>query len=182
MPPKDLNAEKIAPLSRDYEKGLILEGNTQIMSFRIKTFQAFVDRLLLVAGKQIGKVLLYQLGGEIGRTAMRYSKEEGSIASEDDAKAALDNIMRLGGWGRFADLTKRIENKKEVYVFTHANCPLCFERKASEPICDLMRGVYAGLIEQYLGRKAIESIESRCAALGHQNCVFQVTIGPPIAV
>ncbi len=177
---KQLNIEKVTPLSRDYEKGLILEGKARIMSFRVKTFQAFIDRLILVAGKQIGRVLLYQLGNEIGRTAMRYSKEEDVIGSEEDAKAAIDNVLRLRGWGTFVSLTKRIENKKDVYALVHAHCPLCFERTAAEPICDLMRGVFAGLIEEYLGRKAIESKEIACTALNHRNCVFEVTLGPSI--
>lgn len=127
-------------LSRDEKRGLVLEDSKRVLTFRISTFQALIDRLIGMAGAKVGKTILYQLGNEIGQTGLRYSKDR--IVADNLVKV-FDSVLRARGWGRVLSLEKKHENS--VYVFTTADCPICYERSGRvEPICDLMRSVLAG--------------------------------------
>jgi predicted hydrocarbon binding protein len=162
-----------ADLRRKFEEGLILEGAQRILSFRVQTFQALVDRLLEVTGRSKGRVLLTQIGNEIGHAAMGYSRDR--IRTQNDLAPILDNILKHRGWGKCLSIEETTESDKSIFTATMENCPLCFERKPTHAACDIMKGIVSAWIEAYLGRKAADATETKCAGLGEAHCVFQVT-------
>ncbi len=161
------------PLERDVEKGWILEGKIRIMSLRAKTFQSFVDKLVVVAGPAVSAVLLGQMGAEIGRSEFAYSKDE--IHTEEDLVRLGDRFLRLRGWGRIIKAETRKEDGKSIYTYSIADSILSHERQAKVPTCHLIRGLVVGWLEAYLGKKSVGSVERECASLGSQNCVFDIT-------
>jgi predicted hydrocarbon binding protein len=167
--------EPLEKISRDEKKGLILENASRIISFELDTLQASVDRLTKVSGERVTEVLIFQMGSEIGRVSFDHWRDE--IKSDSDAGRVFDRVMRLRGWGRCLNLEKQDrEDGKIVYVFNTADCPVCSDRKATKPTCDLMRGIVSGWLEGYLGRKPSEVTETTCAAIHGQLCVYELTI------
>jgi predicted hydrocarbon binding protein len=159
-------------ISRDLENGYLFVDGERIFAFRIKTFQAFMDRLNVLAGKPVSQVLSDQMGKAIGHTAMDYSKDH--VHSVEDLWKVADELLSQRGCGRCMGGEKRAENGTNRFIFRLKGIPTSYERKATEPTCHVMRGVVQGWIEGYLGRNAVSSSEIRCVSTGSSECVFEV--------
>lgn len=125
-------------MSRDLENGWLLESGRRIVSFRIKTYQAFVNKMTIIAGQRVAQTLLYQMGNEMGRAAFTNSRKD--VHSLKDAWRVFDRVLAHHGWGRCVDLTERIHGNSVVFVVTVKGCPLCDDRRSEEPSCDVLRG------------------------------------------
>jgi predicted hydrocarbon binding protein len=171
LPYTELQPGSSENLTRDLERGLILEDGKRIISFRIATFQSIVKRLIELAGDKVARTLLYQIGNEIGRVALRYSRDK--ILADNNVKV-FDDVLRLRGWGRCLGLDRK-NGSDDAYVFTMADCPICSGVRGAAPMCDMMRGLVTGWMETFLDKKAIQSVEQDCAAVEGRLCVFEVT-------
>ena len=159
-------------LRRRQEDGWILEGEERILSFRVNTFQGVLDHLYSMAEPKVGKTVLYQIGQDMGRAAFAYSKKD--MPSEDHWKI-LDEVLSVRGWGRCVSVNRINDAPYVTYAYTISDCPICFNRKATEPMCDIVRGIVTGWQESIIGRKAESSDETRCAATGAKFCIFHVS-------
>ena len=131
-----------------------------------------LDRLYSMTESKPGKTVLNQIGQDLGRAAFDYSKN--TIASEDHWKN-LDEILSRRGWGRCVSVNRINDEPYVTYAYTIRDCPICYNRKATEPMCDIVRGIVTGWQESILGRKAEASDETRCAATGAKFCIFHVS-------
>ena len=159
-------------LRRRQEDGWILEGEERILSFRVTTFQTALDHIYSMVGSKVGKTVLNQIGQDIGHTAFAYSKNE--ITSEDHWKI-LDEVLSVRGWGRCVSVNKINNDPHATYAYTIRDCPFCYNRKATEPMCDIFRGVVTGWQESVIGKKADASDETHCVATGAKFCIFHVS-------
>ena len=171
MPFTELEPGSYEDLTRDKEHGLILEDGKRVVSFRLATFQALVNRLIEMAGEKVGRTLLFQMGCEIGRVGLRYSKEK---ILENNVAKVFDDVIRHRGWGRCLGIEKQ-GNDPNVFIITMTDCPLCYGQKSAESTCDLMRGIVTGWMEALLDRKPVRSFETDCGAVKGPLCVFEVS-------
>ena len=148
-----------------------VEANLASSTYR-ELAKSIIDSLTTMAGEKVTKVILHQLGEEIGRTAFNYSEDQ--ILS-DNLVDALDHVLSIRGWGRVLDLDEIDHGSHVTYVCTIEGCSLCFRRVATNPTCDITRGIVTGWLESLVERKAESSIETACIATGSQLCVFRVT-------
>ena len=169
--PTDLKLPELRKLDRDEQNGLILEDGNRILSFRLTTFQALIERLSAMAGDKVAKTILNGLGREIGKTTFEYSRHK--LAPENLGEI-FDQVVRSRGWGRC--LSIQSQPNEPVYAVTMANCPLCYEQEANEPKCDLMRGLVTGLLEAFSHKTARSAVETNCAAIGGKFCIFEITM------
>jgi predicted hydrocarbon binding protein len=171
LPFTELESGSYEDLTRDKEHGLLLEDGKRVVSFRLATFQALVNRMTEMAGDKVGKTLLFQMGSEIGRVGLRYSKEK---ILEDNVAKVFDKVIRHRGWGRCLGIEKQ-GNNANAFIITMSDCPLCYGQKSAESTCDLMRGIVTGWMEALLERKSIRSVETDCGAVKGPLCVFEVS-------
>lgn len=167
-------AKQAPKLSRDEEKGWILEDGVHIISFRLNTFQIFLDSLVSVVGLKIAVALMHRMGNAIGHATMQYARDE--VRRDDDLGKVLDKVLLTRGWGRCVEASKKHEGGRALYVFKLSGTPVSQEHKATEPTCQLIRGLLAGLVEAYHGRGGAESVEKECVAVGGKHCIFEVTL------
>jgi predicted hydrocarbon binding protein len=158
-------------LRRRQEDGWILDGEERIISFRVKTFQAVLGHVYSIAGSKVGKTLLNQIGQDMGRATFDYSKSD--VRSEDHWKI-LDEVMSVRGWGRCVSVNRINDDPYVTYAYTIRECPICYNQKSAEPMCDIVRGIVTGWQESIIGRKAESSYETRCTATGAKFCIFHV--------
>ena len=125
-----------------------------------------------MAGETVTKIMLHQIGEEIGRTAFNYSSDQ--ILS-DNLVDALDHALSIRGWGRVLDLDETDHGSHVTYECTIEGCPLCFKRVSTNPTCEIMRGIVTGWLESLVEKKAESSIENSCVTTGSQLCVFRLT-------
>jgi predicted hydrocarbon binding protein len=159
-------------LKVDKERGWLLESDSRIISFRVKTFQAFIDRLAAMAGSQVAATVLYGMGTEIGHNVFLYAKDR--IKSDDDLGRVADEVMATNGWGRCLQMTKRSGEGKTVYTFTLSGTPFSHERESGEPTCHILRGALAGGVGSFVDKKAKACVEKECASMGASHCVIEV--------
>ena len=125
-----------------------------------------------MAGGVVTKTIFYLVGNAIGRRSLEYSKD---IITTDNLADVIDNVLSLRGWGRLASLNKRESPNAVIYEFTLLGCIVCEKSTAKEPICDIMRGIFAGWLDAFLQKKARSCVETGCKATGGSSCVFEVT-------
>jgi len=162
------------PISRDREKGWVLEDGKRLVTFRLKTFRSYENRLISLVGGRIGEMLLYQMGNEIGRTAFEYSRE--AIRSEADLGTVLDSVLSARGWGRCGPFQKQDGAGKVIYVVQLTGTPSSDSRIATKPSCHIERGLVAGYLEAYSGKKVQSHSESSCVVTGGQFCTFEIVL------
>jgi predicted hydrocarbon binding protein len=160
----ELKAKPIEKLERQEQDGWILEDGERILSFRVGTFQSIHDCVTAMVGEKVSKIILHQIGQEIGKTSFNYSRDQ---IPSDNPVEALDHVLSVQGWGRVLDLDKTDHGPSVTYACSVKGCPLC-------PTCDIMRGILSGWLESFVQKKP-ENIENACMAKGSQPCVFRVT-------
>ena len=167
------NLKPIPDLERRAQEGSVYEGEERVITFRAATFQLFIDTVTGMAGSKVAKTIFYLVGDAIGRRTYEYSK--GQEITLDNSVDVLDGVLSARGWGRLVSM-KVTETPKEVtYESTFTHCIICHNRKAQEPICDVVRGIFAGWLETFVGKKASSCIEVECGAMGGNSCVFKTT-------
>jgi predicted hydrocarbon binding protein len=163
-------------ISRDKEKGWVIEDTKRLVTFRIKTFQSLIDRLTSLVGSRVSETILSQLGNEIGHVTFDYSREV--IKSEADLGPVLDNVLADRGRGRCTDFEKQARDGKTIYTVRTRGSPLSHERTSATATCRLVGGIVSGYLEAYLGKKAQSYVERECESRGNQFCVFETAFTP----
>jgi predicted hydrocarbon binding protein len=160
-------------ISKDREKGWVVEDDKRLVTFRLKTFQAFENRLISLVGDAVSTMILYQMGNEIGRVALDYARE--LIKSESDLGPVLDSILSARGWGRCGVFLKGTRDGKITFTLQATGIPSSHERKSVKPTCDIEGGIVCGFLEAYFGKKAQSHAELACLSTGNQYCIFETT-------
>lgn len=160
-------------ISRDGEKGWVVEDGKRLVTFRLKTFQSFENRLISLVGDNVSKMILYQMGNEIGRVAYDYSRE--AIKSEADLGPVLDSILSVRGWGRCGAFAKETRDGKITFTLRATETPSSHERTSVKPTCFVESGIASGFLEAYSGKKAQSHSELACVSTGSQYCIFATT-------
>ena len=160
-------------ISRDRKKGWVVEDAKRLVTFRLSTFQSFENRLISLVGDQVSKMILYQMGNEIGRVAYDYSRE--AIKSEADLGPVLDKVLTDRGWGRCGVFVKETHDGKITFTVHATETPSSHERTSVKPICNIESGIASGFLEAYAGKKAQSHAELACVSTGSQYCIFETT-------
>ena len=160
-------------MERHENEGSIYEGDERVITFRAATFQLIIEKVRGMAGDIVSQTIFYQLGIAIGRRAFAYSKVD--KAAPDNLEKEIDAVLNLRGWGRVVSLTNRETSNEVTYEYTFKDCIICHKYTAEKPVCDMVRGIFVGWLESYLGKKANSSKETECRATGKNVCIFTVT-------
>lgn len=168
----EFKPEPFEKFERQERDGWIFEDGERILSFRVTTFQSILDRVSATAGEKVTKIILHQMGKEVGKTAFNHSTER---MLADNLAEALDHALSIRGWGRVLDLNRTDHGSSLTYVCSIKGCPLCYKRVSTSPTCDVMRGIVSGWLESFVQKSAESSTETACVAMGSQLCVFRVT-------
>lgn len=164
-------------LSRASDEGVIRENGTRIITFRIRTFQRLIQKCEKTFGT--GAVtIFYSEGMAVGEAGMEYSRSQ--IASDEDLWTVLDKVVAVRGWGRIIDMKISRDDDRVAYVFQWKNTPIAYEERSNGPVCHFCRGVLVGWLQAYYGKKAVDSKETRCEAVGDPYCEFEILFKPAI--
>jgi len=165
------NLKRVPDLERRAVEGSIYEGEERVITFRASTFQFLIDTVKAVAGGKATRTIFYLVGLAIARRAFESYKDE--LAS-DNLEQVMDGVLSLRGWGRLVSLRKTEASSGVAYECTFQDCIMCSKRTAHEPICDIIRGIFVGWLESFVGNKSASSVETECKAMGRESCVFKI--------
>jgi len=124
----------------------------------------------------------------IGRACFKYGlREYGSMLGLTEmAFRLLPLSTRLHvGAQSFADLFNkdtdqrvRVEEKEQQIIWHIEQCPLCWERKAEDPVCHMAVGVLQESLYWLSGGKIFNVEETACIARGEQACTILIDRTP----
>ncbi len=149
-------------------------------TFSFETVSRLQSTLEQVYGPHGGRGLALR----IGRACFKYGlKEYGSMLGLTEmAFRLLSMPVKLHiGAKTFADLFNkhtdqrvRIEEKDNKIFWHIERCPLCWERKAEEPICHLAVGLLQESLYWLSGGKIFNVEETACIAKGDAACTIVI--------
>jgi predicted hydrocarbon binding protein len=81
-------------------------------------------------------------------------------------------------FNKFTDQRVRIEHEEGKLLWHIDRCPLCWERKASEPVCHLAVGLLQEALYWISGGKVFDVEERTCIAAGDPTCTIEIDTTP----
>lgn len=119
-----------------------------------------------------------------GRACLKYGlREFGSMLGITDLAFRLLPLpmkLKVGAEAfaqSFNDLTDqlvRLEEDDEHILWIIERCPLCWERKASSPVCSLAVGILQEALLWVSGGKFFQVEEISCIAMGDSTCTIAI--------
>ena len=124
----------------------------------------------------------------VGRSSFRYGlKEYGSMLGLTEMAfrlLPLSTKLRTGAkifadlFNKHTDQKVRVEDTGEKIYWIIEHCPLCWERKADEPVCHLAVGVLQEALYWVSGGKVFNVEETTCIARGDEACTIVINQTP----
>jgi len=81
-------------------------------------------------------------------------------------------------FNKYTDQRVRIEHEEGKLLWHIDRCPLCWERKASEPVCHLAVGLLQEALYWISGGKVFDVEEKTCIAAGDPACTIEIDQTP----
>ena len=169
-----------------------LENFIQDPSSQPKTDQAFsfetVSLLQSTLERAYGPRGGRGLALRIGRACFKYGlKEYGSMLGLTEIAFRLLSLpvkLHIGAktfadlFNKHTDQRVRVEEKGNQILWHIDRCPLCWERKAEEPICHLAVGLLQESLYWLSGGKIFNVEETACIAKGDAACTIVIDQTP----
>jgi len=156
----------------------LLENTNQPFSF--ETISLLQSALELAYGPHGGRGLALR----IGRACFKYGlKEYGSLLGLTEMTFRLLPLpvkLRLGVkafadlFNKHTDQRVRVEEGENNILWQIDRCPLCWERKAGEPVCHLAVGLLQESLYWVSGGKIFNVEETACIARGDSACTITI--------
>lgn len=112
-----------------------------------------------------------------------------SMDKYDKVQRAAQAAMRIGSteirhrmglqffskfFNTVSDQVVRIQEDDSYWYWIIETCPMCWERKAEEPVCHLGVGVLNAASFWATGGKRFRIAETKCIAMGDDVCVYTI--------
>jgi predicted hydrocarbon binding protein len=113
-----------------------------------------------------------QYGAQMGitETAFRLLPLPAKVSAGARAFAELFNT--------FTDQKVRVEEDGNALLWHIEQCPLCWERRAQEPVCHLAVGLLQEALFWLSGGKVFNVEEKTCIAMGDDTCTIMIEPSP----
>lgn len=175
------NNQLLSELSFDQDRGELLLNSTRYLLIRPETVMTFQREAEAAFGNAVGHIL-FQGGYRGGRlSAETFGRGDGR-QGEEIARFMAEMGTQLG-WGKLRvsrcspdDRILQVEVENSVFARGYGT--------AAQPVCHLIRGVFAGVAE-VMFQSPVEGKEETCLARGDRCCRFsyeasaaRVTTGP----
>jgi predicted hydrocarbon binding protein len=124
----------------------------------------------------------------VGRACLKYGlREFGSMLGITDLAFRLLPLhmkLRVGAEAfaqSFNDLTDqivRLEEEQDRFLWIIERCPVCWERQATEPVCQLAVGILQEALHWVSGGKHFQVEEIACTAVSADHCIIAISKEP----
>ncbi len=114
-----------------------------------------------------GRVFLYYLGVEVGKSIYRSYKDY--TASDEEFLLLIKALVKAIGWGIMKEFKPLPNGTYVVRIYDNIECAMC--KPSKEPTGDFFRGIIAGLLLQLTGKMMFIE-EVKCIAKGDPYCEF----------
>lgn len=152
------------------EGGALLYEGSRYLLLPPESLTEFQRGMEAELGAEKVGLVLYRSALRQGRLLTDYFRSA-ALLQDDEAVRFMTRLVRQMGWGRPEIINLSIGHctlELEVYHSAFAEGYL----KASDPVCHLLRGFYAGILRSVCGAE-VEGLETHCRAVeGPGPCSF----------
>lgn len=159
------------------------EDDTKL-AFSFSTLGRITDTLEHAYGPHGGRGLALR----VGRACFNYGvRQYGTqLGLTEMAFRLLPLPMKLSAGARvfaelfnnFTDQRVRVEEEEGKLLWHIDRCPLCWERKAQDPVCHLAVGLLQEALYWLSGGKVFNVEEQTCIAMGDTTCTIVIDQSP----
>ena len=128
--------------------------------------------LALRSGRACFKYGIKEYGSMLGLTEMAFRLLPMSTKLHTGARSFADLF------NKHTDQKVRVEETETQILWHIERCPLCWERKAEEPVCHLAVGLLQEALYWLSGGKVFSVEETACHARGDDHCVISIQKSP----
>ncbi len=124
----------------------------------------------------------------VGRATFKYGlREFGPLVGVGDVafrllplEAKIETGARMFSdvFNRFTDQRVRVETRGDKVLWHIDRCPVCWERRAEQPVCHLAVGVLQEALYWVSGGKLFRVEETQCIAQGDSACTIEIEKKP----
>ncbi|RME87782.1 MAG: 4-vinyl reductase [Anaerolineae bacterium] len=148
------------------------------------TISALLHALEGMYGPRAGRGVALRAGRVSFKYGLRAFGSEMGVTDLTFRLLPLQTKIRLGCeafaevFNRFTDQRVRLEEHGEEILWHIERCPLCWDRKAEEPICHMAVGLLQESLYWVSGGKIFHVEETHCIACGDSACTIVIDPTP----
>lgn len=172
---------KLASLSSLIEKYPL--DNTDL-AFPFSTVSALTEMLEHVYGPHGGRGLAMRIGRACFNSGVRQYGMQLGLTEMAFRLLPLPAKLHAGAntfaelFNKFTDQRVRVEEEDGKILWHIERCPLCWERRAHEPVCHLAVGLLQEALYWVSGGKIFSVEEKTCIAAGDKTCTIVMDQSP----
>src|SRR3972149_7246616 len=127
-----------------------------------------------ILSPKVAKEIFYRTGLAVGRTAMTEIRQ--MAGSEEEFWRVRGEICEARGWGHIARHEKTTHDDGLTVTVIFQDSAFADGVKATESVCDILRGAFASGVAIFYGGRVVKSDETQCRATGAPNCIFIIEL------
>lgn len=153
-------------------------------SFAFESVSALQIALEQAYGPRGGRVLALRIGRSCFNYGLREYGSQMGLTGMPFRLLPLTTKLQVGAeafaglFNHHSDQVVRVEENETHLLWHNERCPLCWDRKAAEPVCHLAVGLLQESLYWLSGGKIFEVEEICCIARGDPACTFRIDRQP----
>ncbi len=159
-------------------------SDTAEPAFAFSTVSTLTEMLEQAYGPHGGRGLALRIGRACFNYGVRQYSTQLGLTQMAFRLLPLPSKLHAGAsafaelFNNFTDQRVRVEEEDGSILWHIERCPLCWERKAHDPVCHLAVGLLQEALYWLSGGKVFNVEEKTCIAAGDQTCTIVIDQSP----
>ena len=159
-------------------------SDTTEPAFAFSTLSNLTEMLEQAYGPHGGRGLALRIGRACFNYGVRHYSTQLGLTQMAFRLLPLPSKLHAGAsafaqlFNNFTDQRVRVEEENGTILWHIERCPLCWERKAQDPVCHLAVGLLQEALYWLSGGKVFNVEEKTCIAAGDQTCTIVIDQSP----
>jgi len=159
-------------------------SDTAEPAFAFSTVSNLTEMLEQAYGPHGGRGLALRIGRACFNYGVRQYSTQLGLTQMAFRLLPLPSKLHAGAsafaelFNNFTDQRVRVEGEGGTILWHIERCPLCWERKAHDPVCHLAVGLLQEALYWLSGGKVFSVEEKTCIAAGDQTCTIVIDQSP----
>jgi predicted hydrocarbon binding protein len=159
-------------------------SDTAEPAFAFSTVSNLTEMLEQAYGPHGGRGLALRIGRACFNYGVRQYSTQLGLTQMAFRLLPLPSKLHAGAsafaelFNNFTDQRVRVEEEGGTILWHIERCPLCWERKAQDPVCHLAVGLLQEALYWLSGGKVFNVEEKTCIAAGDQTCTIVIDQSP----
>lgn len=158
--------------------------NNLQLGFRFEDLAAVQESVDQIFGANGGRVIAQRTGRETFKYALKDFMPVMGIADLAFRALHVGIKIKIGlgvfaeTFNKFTDQRVRLSEESDRHLWIIERCPVCWQRKKSEPCCHLAVGLLQESLKWVSNGREFHVEEIKCIAAGDDNCIISINKQP----